>query len=119
MKFIAKIGFKPYNDQEDLFIELPMSKGSGEIQFELKRDTTGSYWITKLTAKLLRNVAPIHGPCIIKVRLTDSYYILGTEDIPVVVTIKEEDLIELSIEYKSKERPEAIKKVLSIAPDCT
>lgn len=119
MKFIAKIGFKPYNDKEDIFIELPISKGSGEIKFELKSDANGSYWTTKVTAKLLREVAPIYEPCIIKVRLTDSYYILGTEDIPVVPTIKEEDLIELSIEYKSKIKPEAIKKVLSIAPECT
>lgn len=52
------------------------------------------------------------------VRTTEAYYIIGTEDIPAQPTHKEEHLVVITIEYKSRTKPTAHKKVLSIAPAC-
>jgi hypothetical protein len=82
------------------------------------RHYIGLYWNTKVSAKLLNDVPLLHDPCIIKVRLRDSFYIIGTEDMPARPLIKEGDLLEFTVEYKTKSHPKATKKVLSIAPDC-
>lgn len=118
-KFIARIGVKAWDDPSDFFQELPLSKGNPRsLEISSKEDDKGLLWTTKLTATLLHDVLLLHQPCIIKVRLRDRYYILGTTDLPTRPTIKEGDLCEITLEYKTRKHPEAIKKVLSIAPDC-
>ncbi len=118
-KFISRIGVKAWNDPSDFFMELPLSKVSPRsIEISSKEDNNGRYWTTKVSATLLGDVILLHEPCIIKVRLTTGYYILGTEDLPCHPTVKEDELCEFSLEYKTKYRPCPVKKVLSIAPDC-
>lgn len=118
-KFIARIGVKAWNDPSEFFQELPLSKtNSRSIEISSKEDDNGLLWTTKVSAKLKSDVFLLHQPCIIMVRLRDCYYILGTTDIPARPTIKEGDLVDFSLEYQTKLRPQAIKKVLSIAPDC-
>ena len=118
-KFIARIGVKAWNDTSGFFQELPLSKTSPRtIDITSKEDNNGLYWNTKVSAKLLNDVPLLHDPCIIKVRLRDSFYIIGTEDMPARPLIKEGDLLEFTVEYKTKSHPKATKKVLSIAPDC-
>ncbi|WP_418413693.1 hypothetical protein [Alistipes sp.] len=118
-KLILRLGVKAWNDTSGFFQELPLSKTSPRtIDITSKEDDNGLYWNTKLSAKLLNDVPLLHDPCIIKVRLRDSYYILGTEELPARPLVKEGDLLDFTLEYKSKSRPQAIKKVLSIAPGC-
>lgn len=118
-KFIARIGVKAWNDASEFFQELPLSKTSPRtIEIISKEDDNGLYWITKVSVKLLNDVPLLHDPCIIKVRLRDRFYILGSADMPARPLIKEDDLLEFTLEYKTKAHPKAIKKVLSIAPDC-
>lgn len=118
-KFIARIGVKAWNDTTGFFQELPLSKtNTRTIEITSKEDDNGLFWNTKVTAKLLNDVPLLHDPCIIKVRLRDRYYILGTEDMPARPLIKEDDLLDFTLEYKTKAYPKATKKVLSIAPDC-
>ncbi|MEG2063513.1 MAG: hypothetical protein RRY23_00080 [Alistipes sp.] len=118
-KFIALIGVKAWNNTSEFFQELPLSKKSPRsIEITSKEDDNGLYWNTKVSAKLINDVPLLHEPCIIKVRLRDCYYILGTEDMPARPLVKEDDLLDFTLEYKTKTRPTATKKVLSIAPDC-
>ncbi len=118
-KLILRLGVKAWNDTSGFFQELPLSKTSPRtIDITSKEDDSGLYWNTKVSARLLNDVPLLHDPCIIKVRLRDSYYILGTEELPARPLVKEGDLLDFTLEYKSKSRPQAIKKVLSIAPGC-
>ncbi len=116
-KFIAKIAVKSAADSSDYFHELPLSKGSGLIEMSSTNDENGELWTTKVTAKLLRDAAALHEPCIVCVRLLDCFYIIGTEDVPTSPTVKEGVLTDFTLEYKSKTKPVAIKKVLLISPD--
>lgn len=118
-KLIARIGVKAWNDTSEFFQELPLSKTNPRtIEITSKQTTDGMLWTTKVTAMLTDEAILLHEPCIIKIRLKDVYFILGTRDRPILPTIKEGDLIELTAEYKSKEPPLKVKKVLSIAPGC-
>lgn len=118
-KFISRIGVKAWNDPSEFFMELPLSKTNPRsIEIIPKEDDNGKYWTTKVSATLLGDVMLLHEPCIIKVRLTTGYYILGTEEMPCRPLVKESDLCEFTLEYKTKTPPQPIKKVLSIAPDC-
>lgn len=118
-KFIARIGAKAWNDPSNFFRDLPLSKVSPRsIKITPKEDDNGTYWTTKVTATLLSNVELLHQPCIIKIRLTTGYYILGTKDLPCRPLVKEGELCEFTLEYKTKNPPRPIKKVLSIAPGC-
>lgn len=118
-KFIARIGVKAWNDPSEFFQELPISKtGPRTIEISSKEDDSGLYWNTKVTVKLLNDVPLLHDPCIIMVRLRDCYYIIGTKDMPARPLIKEGDLLDLTLEHKTKSYPKATKKVLSIAPNC-
>lgn len=118
-KLIARIGVKAHRDPSDFFQELPLSTANNRtIEISSKTDTNGTVWTTKISATLKHDVMLLHEPCIIKVRCLDRYYILGTEELPCRPTVKEGDLVDLTVEYKTKERPKPVKKVLSIAPDC-
>ncbi len=118
-KFIAGLGIKAHNDRSEFFHELPLSTvNKRSIEISSKRDANGTLWTTKVTASLRHDVALLHKPCIIGVRCRDRFYILGTEDLPCHPTVKEGDLVGLTIELKTKYPPKPINKVLSIAPDC-
>ncbi len=118
-KFIARIGVKAWNDPSEFFMELPLSKvNPRSIEITPKEDDNGRYWTTKVSATLLGDVILLHEPCIIKVRLMTGYYILGTEEMPCRPLVKENELCEFTLEYKTKNPPQLVKKVLSIAPDC-
>lgn len=118
-KFISQIRVKAWNDPSETYQELPLSKTSPRsIEIASKEDDNGKYWTTKVTATLLGDVVLLHDPCIVKVRLTTGYYILGTEDMPCRPLMKESELCEFTLELKTKTPPRFIKKVLSIAPDC-
>lgn len=110
------MGIKAASDTEDLFQELPLSPGSAAIEISSKKEAAGLLWTTKITAKLVRDVILLHEPCIIHVRTTDGYYIIGTPDLPAQPTSKEEHLVALTLEYKSKIKPVEQKKVLFVAP---
>ncbi|WP_304953044.1 hypothetical protein [uncultured Alistipes sp.] len=117
-KFIARLGVKAYNDSSNFFQELLLSKSNPRtIEISSKPDDNGLLWTTKVTATLRSDHDLLHGPCIIEVRCMDCFYILGTEDIPCRPTIKEQDLVELSIEIQTKNRPTPTKKVLSYSTD--
>lgn len=118
-KFIARIEVKAWNDTTDFFQELPLSKGhSRSIEIISKEDDNGLFWTVKVTATLRNDIILLHNPCIMKVRLLDRFYIIGTPECPAHVTVKEDVLTELTLEYKTKSKPKANKKVLSIAPEC-
>lgn len=118
-KFISRIGVKAWNDPTETYRELPLSKANPRsIEITSKEDDNGKYWTTKVTATLLGDVVLLHEPCIVKVRLTTGFYILGTEDMPCRPLVKEGDLCEFTLELKTKTPPKLIKKVLSIAPYC-
>lgn len=118
-KFIARIEVKAWDDPSEFFRELPLSAASNRsIEISSKEEDNGLIWTIKVTAKLKDDVPLLHDPCIIKVRLRDRYYIIGTRDVPARPTIKEGELLDLSVEYRTKTYPPAIKKVLSIDPDC-
>ncbi len=98
-----------------------MSKGTGKIEMSSKSDDNGHYWVTtagKVTATLLQDEELLHEPCIVRVRLRDCYYIIGTEDIPARPVVKEGVLTELTLEYRSKSKPVSVPQVLSTTPDC-
>lgn len=116
-KTIVRLGVKAASDTGDIFQELPLTPGSAAIEISSKKETDGLLWTTKITAKLVRDVILLHEPCIFQVRTTDAFYIIGSSDLPVQPTIKEEHLIAINLEYKSKTKPAERKKVLSIAPD--
>ncbi len=118
-KFIAKLGVKAHDDHSEFFHELPLSTvNKRSIEISSKKDANGTLWTTKVTASLRHDVPFLHKPCIIRVRCQDCFYILGTEDLPCYPTLKEGDLVGLTIEHKTKTKPKPIRKVLSIAPDC-
>lgn len=118
-KFIARLEAKAHDDPSDFFHELPLSKvNKRTIEISSKKDANGTLWTTKVTASLRHDVDLLHNPCILCVRCDDRFYILGTTDLPCQPTIKEGDLVDLTVEIKTKCRPKAIRKVLSIAPDC-
>ncbi len=118
-KFIARLEVKAYNDSADSFQELPLSKTNPRtIAISSKSDDNGLLWTTKVTASLRSDHDLLHEPCIMKVRCLDSFYILGSEDLPCRPTIKESDLVELSVEIQTKNQPQPIKKVLSYRGDC-
>lgn len=118
-KFISRIGVKAWNDPTETYQELPLSKANPRsIEITSKEDDNGKYWTTKVTATLLGDVVLLHEPCIVKVRLTTGFYILGTEDMPCRPLVKEGDLCEFTLVLKTKTPPKLIKKVLSIAPYC-
>jgi hypothetical protein len=118
LKFIARIEVKPLGETSDFFHPLALSKGTGKIELSSKSDDSGLYWTTKVTATLLHDDAMLHEPCIVRVRLTDGYYIVGTTDIPARPEVKEGVLTEFTLDYKSKTKPAMVAKVLFIAPDC-
>ncbi len=118
-KFIARIEAKTFNDPSSFFFNLPLSRTNKRtIEISSKTDKNGMLWTTKVTASLRHDVPILHAPCIVKIRCRDCFYILGTEDLPCHPTIKEGDLVAVTIELKTKYPPEPIKKVLSIAPEC-
>lgn len=118
-KFIARIGVKAWDDPSEFFQELPLSAANKRsIEISSKEEDSGLGWTVKITAKLRADVILLHAPCIIKVRLRDCYYLIGTPDLPAHPTTKEGELIDLTVEYKTKTYPAAIKKVLSYNPDC-
>lgn len=115
-KIIVRLGIKAASDMDVHFQELPLTPGSAAIEISSKKDSAGLLWTTKITAKLVRDVILLHEPCIIYVRTTDAYYIIGTPELPAQPTIKEEHLVAITLEYKSKTKPVEHKKVLSTAP---
>lgn len=117
-KTIVRLSVKPAFTPEAPFRELLLSPGSASIEISSKKETPGLVWTTKITATLVRDDRQLHEPCIFRVRTTEAYYIIGTEDIPAQPTHKEEHLVVITIEYKSRTKPTAHKKVLSIAPAC-
>ncbi len=108
LKFITGIGVKPLDGPANYFHELPLSKGTGKIEFSSKNDESGHYWITRLTATLLRDDETLHEPCIVRADLMDCHYVIGTVDLPVFPDVKEGVLTELTIEHKTKTKPVAI-----------
>lgn len=115
-KTIVRLGVKAASDTDNLYQYLPLSPGSAAIEISSKKGTDGLLWTTKITAKLVRDVILLHKPCIFQVRTTDAFYIIGSSDLPVTPTIKEEHLVAINLEYKSKTKPAEQKKVLSTAP---
>ncbi len=99
-------------DTDDLFQELSISGGSATIEISSKDDSSGRYWITKVTAKLVCSNILLTEPCVVLVRLRDGQYIIGTDDIPAKPTIKEGVITEMELEYRSVTMPIPIKKVL-------
>lgn len=117
-KNIVRLDVKLAAAPGESFRELPLSPGSASIAISSKKEVPGLLWTTTITAKLIKDDPRLSLPCIIRVRTADAYYIIGTSDIPAFPTVKEEHLAAVTVEYKSKYKPRAYKKVLSIAPDC-
>lgn len=118
LKVIARLGIKASSDPGEVFKNLLLSPGSASFEMSDKIEASGRVWTSKLTAKLVHDDDLLREPCIFRIRTTDAFFIIGTPDLPAVPIIKEEHLVTLTLEYKSKTKPAEYKKVLSIAPDC-
>lgn len=118
-KLIARIGVKPWDDPSELYLTLPLSEANPrELEVSPKDDAHGRYWISKLTATLTGDIPMLHEPCILKIRFTDGYCLLGTADLPCRPIVKEGVLYDLSLEYKSRSRPAFVEKVLYYGSAC-
>lgn len=110
-KFIKQIEIKEANSINDIWTKLPLYPGA---TLEISSDNTvaGRIWKTKITGKLERDVDLLTEPLIVKVRTLESYYIIGSVDIPAFCSSTEVDTIQIAVDYSSAEKPQETKSVL-------
>lgn len=109
LKVIIGLKVKSASDTGSIFKNLRLTPGSGSFEFSDKRENSGVVWTAKVSAKLIHDDDLLHGPCILQIQTPAGHYIIGTPDLPAFPAIKEEHLVAISLEYKSKSKPQARK----------